>query len=237
VKAKDEFSVAQRLAEALEAVEKGSSLEEVKQSLSLDEELMACLEAAQSLKNLGDLSFCQVEAGFKAKLAQQFKTSSTISKRPLQRALLLAAAFLLALTGTAFATQQSLPGSFLYPIKRLVEKSEVILAPTRSVRQAFQKAQAAERLREAQRIEAHYPEKAKQLRQEAQKHLGSSKQKVKEEKLRKKSSKSQPHLKQNRHENDNNKGKGNHPTSRTTPKKKGSTRGEPDHQPGGEGKH
>lgn len=221
MKAKDRLSTAQKLAEVLEKVGKGASLEEVMQSFSLDEELIACLKVAQNLKGLGELSFCQAEPGFKNKLARQICSMPVSPRFPLKRALLLAAAFLLAITGAAFATQQSLPGSFLYPLKRLVEKSEVILAPTRSTRQSFQKAQAAERLREARKIEAHYSEKARQLRQEAQKQLHLTKQKVREEKLKKKPSKSQPHqTKQSQNGN-----KGNLSPSKTTPMDNGSTRG------------
>ncbi len=80
-----------------------------------------------------------------------------IMRRMMRGYVLAPLVVILFVAGTAFASADSVPGDLLYPVKRRVEHVRVLAAPTEAAKLELQVDFAAERLKEAQKIQALTP--------------------------------------------------------------------------------
>lgn len=83
---------------------------------------------------------------------------------------LIAVCILVLLTGTAYASSAAIPGDVLYPVKRAVEDTRVILASTSETKAQLQIQFTEERLQELEKVEKKEPLKpmAAQIKPAAQ---------------------------------------------------------------------
>jgi hypothetical protein len=144
-----------------------------------EKELMELFKLAQKVKKLPAPS---PSTQFKKKLLQNLLPRKKRKISLFKKALLLAATFAFLIIGTATASLKSLPGSPLYPIKRFIEKGELVLARNKVTKEKVIKKQAEERLKEAEFIEHKNPKKAEELRDEARKNLEKIKKRRKSKK-------------------------------------------------------
>lgn len=88
---------------------------------------------------------------------------------------LVAVCILILLTGTAYASSSAIPGDVLYPVKRAVEDTRVILASTSETKAQLQVEFTEERLQELEKIEQKAPLKpmAPQIKPAAQTPLAT----------------------------------------------------------------
>jgi|Deesub1362A_J573_1020465.scaffolds.fasta_scaffold04225_5 hypothetical protein len=174
----------EKKAEILEEILKG----EIEELPKIGEkEKIELKELSKLVQEIKKLSTPSPSSHFKKELLKNLLSEMKGKLSLWKKALLFAATFAFILVGTATASLKSLPDSPLYPLKRVIEKAELILARNKVTKEKVILKQAQERLKEAKIIESKNPGKAKELREEARKNI----EKVRKGKALKKG-KSQP---------------------------------------------
>ncbi len=158
----------ERKAEILEEILKGEIEEPPRIGEREKAELKELFKLIQKIKKLPAPS---PSSHFKKELLKNLLSEMKGKPSLWKKALLFAATFAFILVGTATASLKSLPDSPLYPLKRVIEKAELILARNKVSKEKIILKQAEERLKEAEIIESKNPEKARELREEAKKNI------------------------------------------------------------------